>query len=69
MRQPCPQTYALRLVSAPANTLAGEIEHVLSGERRRFASGAELLTALQGVQQAVAGTLSTSVEPAASPHR
>lgn len=51
MPPPCPQSYALRLAPRVADEIVGEIEHVLSGERRRFASGAELLAALQGLQR------------------
>jgi hypothetical protein len=51
MRHPCQQTFALRLTPKPTGEPAGEIEHVLSGERRRFASGPELLDALQALQR------------------
>ncbi|MCB1995566.1 MAG: hypothetical protein H6933_07360 [Burkholderiaceae bacterium] len=51
MRHPCPQTFALRLLPMPENELAGEIEHVLSGERLRFANAHELLAALRTLQR------------------
>lgn len=53
MRHPCQQTFALRLkpeLAGQTGELVGEIEHVLSGERRPFDSGAELLRALQALQ-------------------
>lgn len=41
--------YALRLAPGAATTgLQGEIEHVVTGERCRFQSSAELLAWLQG---------------------
>jgi hypothetical protein len=52
MPSPCHQTYALRLhatAEAPC-ALVGEIEHVLSGERARFADGDELLAGLRRMQ-------------------
>lgn len=69
MKHPCPQTYALRLASEPDADLAGEIEHVLSGERRRFTRGVDLLTCLHALQRDVAGAASSAVEPTAVPHR
>jgi hypothetical protein len=59
MRHACQQTFALRLKPLPTGELVGEIEHVLSGERRPFDSGAALLRALQALQRlqdAPAGT-------------
>lgn len=56
MRHPCQQTYALRLRAPEGGrpaALAGEIEHVLSGERRGFESGEELLAALAALQRLV----------------
>lgn len=52
MKYPCDQTYALRLEGGPGGELAGELEHVLSGDRLRFASGAELQSALRCLQDA-----------------
>lgn len=45
--------YALRLEPPGADParLAGVIEHVLSGERRSFASAAELIAALAALQR------------------
>lgn len=51
MRHPCQQTFALRLTPRPAGELDGELEHVLSGERRRFANAQELLAALRSLQR------------------
>ena len=53
MHHPGEQVYALRLradaAASPAG-LAGEIEHVLSGERRVFADGRQLIEQLQQLQ-------------------
>ena len=48
----CDQTYALRLPARRPDDagLAGELEHVLSGDCRSFDSGADLLSALQALQ-------------------
>ncbi len=48
----CEQTYALRLLgpTGEASTLAGELEHVLSGDCVAFQSGAGLLAALVKMQ-------------------
>ena len=69
----CEQTYALRLLCSAheAHTLAGELEHVLSGDCVAFQSGASLLSALvqlQAQQQAQRGpvTVSTDHGPAAA---
>lgn len=53
MHHPGEQVYALRLradASASPVALAGEIEHVLSGERRVFADGRQLIEQLQQLQ-------------------
>lgn len=51
-RSRCDQTYALRLLgpAAETQTLAGELEHVLSGDCVAFQSGAGLLAALVQLQ-------------------
>lgn len=57
MDNPCEQSFALRLrpaARAAEPELAGEIEHVLSGERRRFASADELLARLAELRQRAA---------------
>ncbi|RVT53789.1 hypothetical protein ENE75_02560 [Rubrivivax albus] len=59
----------MRLISPPNEGQVGEIEHVLSGERRRFSSGAELLSALQGLQRDLADAVSTTAGSAVVPHR
>lgn len=51
MHHPCHQTFALRLKPQPSGDLAGEVEHVLSGERRAFYTGADLLRALRALQR------------------
>lgn len=53
MTQTLDVRYALRLEPPGADParLAGVIEHVLSGERRSFASAGELVTALTALQQ------------------
>lgn len=51
MRYPCNQSYALRLAPG-GQAIAGELEHVLSGERRAFQHGQALLAALAELRQA-----------------
>lgn len=46
MHYPSDRTYALRLERRDDGTLAGELEHVLSGACWRFHGDAELLAAL-----------------------